>query len=474
MGGPLDGTLSDVATQLQTRTLSSRELVEACLARIEERDDGLGAWERVYEEDAFEQAARADERLSRRSVRRLGHAHPLCGVPVGFKDVLAIADRPLTGGSRALHDNVPTEDATAVARLRAVGMILLGHHRSQEFASGSSPQTSANPWDPRYSPGGSSNGSGAAVGARMVPVALGTDVAGSIRRPASACGLSGVMGTYGSVSNRGILPTAPTSTQIGTMAITVRDAALVFWAIAGADGYDPSRPDAGFDHGAGDAALVPTRGAEPLAGRKLGVLRDFDEQTDPGIGAIFETFLADLERLGADLVAVGSPAPCPPEFYPNPGLVAFHRGLFERRGHLYSEYQRKFVAASLADAAGSPAVDLYAAQAERSAYSRAWADRFSELALDALVSPGQVQPTPRLGEDLATHNDLAGFGTVDIRRMWNVAGFPVVSVQMGRTTPDDMPVGAQFVGAPWTEHGLGQLGVDYQQHTDHHLRVPGE
>lgn len=344
---PLDGTLVDVVSCLRTRALSSRELTEACLARIAERDNELEAWERVYDEDALREAEQADERLSASSVQELGLPHPLCGVPIGLKDVLPIRGKLLTGGSRALQDNVCQEDADVVRRLRDAGVVLLGHTKSQEFAAGRSPQTSANPWNAAYSPGGSSNGSGSAVGGRTILAALGTDTAGSIRRPASACGLSTVMGTYGSVSNGGIISTATTLTQIGPLTATAMDAALVFSALTGSDRYDPYTPDAGVSPSLESGRIESTPTSKPFKGRRIGVLGDFKDETVTAVGDLFDAFVNDLVALGVDLVQIEAPAPCPSDLYPRPELVAFHRDLYPERGHLYSSYQRRMVADSL-------------------------------------------------------------------------------------------------------------------------------
>lgn len=472
MDDPLDGTLTDAVDLLQSQRLSSRELTEASLTRIAERDGILRAWEQVHVDDALEQADQADRRLTTSAIEQSGPPHPLCGIPIGLKDVIAIKDKPLTAGSRALYDNVPAQDADVVQRLRTTGAVLLGHTRSQEFAAGRSPQTAANPWNPAYSPGGSSNGSGAAVGGRTVLVALGTDTAGSIRRPASACGLSTVMGTYGSVSNEGIISTGTNFTQIGPLTTTALDAALVFSSLAKAEVYDPHTPDAGISRTLRDGTIVPTSSRRPLEGRRIGVLTDFSADVAPSIGDLFQTLLEDLVALGAELLEIASPMACPPNLYPVPELIAFHRELFPARGHLYSPHQRELVADSLERAGTLTAVALHDAMVDRATYSRAWADRFETSELDAVVCPSQVAETPALGEDPEHHNDLAGFGPADVRQMWNVAGFPVVGVQMGLTSRRGLPVGAQLIGRPWTEHVLLQLAVDLQHHTAHHQLRP--
>ena len=200
--------VQDAAAALARRELSSRELVDACLARIGERDgthshDGdagsINAWVRVYEEDAREAAARADERLAQ------GDAPTLCGIPIGLKDLYAVAGKPLTASSTVLYD-VPDRDCDIWARLATEGMVLLGHVHTHEFACGGTTDQVGNPWALERSAGGSGGGSSAALASRQVPAATGTDTAGSLRIPSAECGTSTIKPTRGSVSMRGVVP----------------------------------------------------------------------------------------------------------------------------------------------------------------------------------------------------------------------------------------------------------------------------
>src|SRR5919198_1053469 len=209
---PADYGVLDAAAALRRRELSSRELVDACLARIRERDgthshdgdpESINAWVRVYEEDARAAAARADERLAARD------APDLCGVPIGLKDLYPVAGKPLTASSRVL-DETPDRDCDVWARLSAEGMVLLGHLHTHEFACGGTTDQVGNPRALERSAGGSSRGSGAALASRQVPSATGTDTAGSLRIPSAECGTSTIKPTRGLVSIRGIVPLAPT------------------------------------------------------------------------------------------------------------------------------------------------------------------------------------------------------------------------------------------------------------------------
>src|SRR5215510_465797 len=229
--------VEDAAEALARRTLSSRELVQACLDRIRERDGAhshegdpgsVNAWVRVYEDDAIAAAERAEERLAR------GDAPPLCGGAIGLKDLFAVAEKPLTASSRVL-DEVPDRDCDAWASLSAAGMVLLGHLHTHEFACGGTTDQVGNPWSLERSAGGSSGGSGAALASRQVPAATGTDTAGSLRIPSSECGTSTIKPTRGLLSIRGIVPLASTFDHVGPMARAVRDCEPLLAALAGVE-----------------------------------------------------------------------------------------------------------------------------------------------------------------------------------------------------------------------------------------------
>src|SRR3954468_19182726 len=213
---PADLGVIEAARELRARALSSRELTAAVLARIEERNggeptfdgapDAINAFARVYPGEAVALAAAADERLA----REREHAPLLCGVPVALKDLYAVAGLPVTASSRMLHGNVAQRDCVAWARLRAAGMVLVGHTHTHEFAFGGTTDQVGNPWDLARSAGGSSGGSAAALAARMVPATLGTDTAGSVRIPAAMAGISSIKPTRGRIPIGGIIPLAAT------------------------------------------------------------------------------------------------------------------------------------------------------------------------------------------------------------------------------------------------------------------------
>jgi aspartyl-tRNA(Asn)/glutamyl-tRNA(Gln) amidotransferase subunit A len=224
--GPADLGVVESATLLRSRELSSSELVTACLRRIEERDgthsaDGdatsINAWVRVYPDDALRAAANADTRLTAKAQRELGPPPPLLGVPIGLKDLYAVAGKPLTASS-TLYNETPDDDSDAWRRLRDAGMVLLGHTHTHEFAAGGTTDQVGNPWSLDRSAGGSSGGSAAALAARMVPAATGTDTAGSLRIPSALCATSTIKPTRNLVSISGVVPLAPSLDHCGPMA----------------------------------------------------------------------------------------------------------------------------------------------------------------------------------------------------------------------------------------------------------------
>ncbi|MFZ0383263.1 MAG: amidase, partial [Solirubrobacteraceae bacterium] len=235
---PADLGVLDAARQLATGRLSATELTEACLRRIEARNGGpptfegapdrINAWARLYPDMAREHAAQADARRARE-----GDSTPLlCGIPIGLKDLYAVAGVPLTGSSRVLEANAPAEDCTAYKRLRAENMVLLGHTHTHEFAAGGTTDQSGNPWALDRIVGGSSGGSAAALAARMTPAALGSDTCGSLRIPSTCCGTSAIKPTHGRIPLDGVVPLAPTLDHAGPIARTVADCAAVLTAMA--------------------------------------------------------------------------------------------------------------------------------------------------------------------------------------------------------------------------------------------------
>ncbi|HZO37114.1 MAG TPA: amidase [Solirubrobacteraceae bacterium] len=458
--------VQELAQLLQARTVSSVEVTQAFLKRIGEGDRAR-AWVRTYPEMALEQAAAADARLSAAAVGRDGPAPPLCGVPFGLKDVIAVAGLPLTLGSAAFEDQVGGEDASSWERLRDQGAVPLGHTRTQELASGDAPQTVANPWDLGRSPGGSSNGSAAAVAAGTAPFALGTDVGGSLRRPASACGLTTIIGTAGRVSMRGSFTFNAAADHVGPLAWSAADCALVLAVLAGHDPGDAAT------HGApplGALPTAPTPGERPLAGRRIGVLELPPEiELAPSVAEVQARFEEELRRLGAELLPVAGPPRPPADPRPRQEQVTFFRRHLAERGDRFTAYTRERGVALLEAAEALGVAPADAGRAEQ-AYRAAWAALFREHELSALALPAQTRETP-LVPPADEGGDLERFGDQGIRAMWNVLGWPVVCLPAGGED-GGLPIGAQLAGAPWTEAALLQTAIDYQSRTPHHESRP--
>ncbi|MHB1968688.1 MAG: Asp-tRNA(Asn)/Glu-tRNA(Gln) amidotransferase subunit GatA [Acidimicrobiales bacterium] len=289
----------EVAASVRDGATSALEVVAESLERVAARNEELNVFIHLDPEGALAAARRVDERVA------AGERLPLAGVPVALKDNLCVRGQPTTAGSRILADWRPPYNATVVERLAGAGAVALGKANMDEFAMGSSTETSAygptrNPLDPSRVPGGSSGGSAAAVAAQMVPVALGSDTGGSIRQPAALCGLVGVKPTYGLVSRYGLIAFASSLDQIGPFAATVAEAALVLEVIAGHDPRDTtSLPEAAPD-------LVGHLD-DGVAGRRVGLCRELVEGADPEVVAAVERAAEALARAGATLEEVSIP-----------------------------------------------------------------------------------------------------------------------------------------------------------------------
>jgi aspartyl-tRNA(Asn)/glutamyl-tRNA(Gln) amidotransferase subunit A len=325
----------EAAQQLRSRQLSAAELLSACLRRIEARNggaptfdgaaDAVNAWVRVYPDLAEKLAREADKRLDRE-----GSSAPIvCGIPLALKDLYAVGGLPLTASSRVLDGHLASEDSEAWARLRARGMVLVGHTHTHEFAAGGTTDQVGNPWSLDRSAGGSSGGSAAAVAASMVPAALGTDTLGSLRIPSAFCGTSAIKATHGRVPMAGIVPLAPTLDHAGPLARRVADCSALLGAL-GADGPEVSPllpPPATL----GELPLEPRATATPLAGLTIALTdRPGRQPLDPDVGDGLEAARSAWERLGARVVR-GLHRPLPP------GDARTHRGQphGERRGDMH-------------------------------------------------------------------------------------------------------------------------------------------
>jgi aspartyl-tRNA(Asn)/glutamyl-tRNA(Gln) amidotransferase subunit A len=459
--------LRELGDRIAARAVSSREAVEAVLARIAATDERVGAFLRVIPERARAAADAADGRAARGERRS-----PLDGVPVAVKDIFLTKGVETTCASRILEGFVPPYDATAIERLEAAGAVLVGKLNMDEFAMGSSNENSAfkpcrNPHDLARTPGGSSGGSAAAVAARQVPGSLGTDTGGSIRLPASFCGVVGVKPTYGRVSRYGVIAFASSLDQVGPLARSVEDAALLLRAVAGHDPRDMTSSTRPVD----DYLAALEGGAKGL---RIGVPREwFGGGADPGVERLVRDALARYEKLGAKLVEVTLPhtkygigayylvatAEASSNLARYDG-VRFGLSVREAKGlkEMYQETRargfgpepkRRIMLGTYALSAGY--YDAYYLRAQK---VRTLVRRDFDRAFEACdVVAGPVAPTPafRLGEriDDPLQMYLADVFTITC----NLAALPGLSVPCG-LHEGRLPVGLQLVGRPFDEATL--------------------
>ena len=476
-------SVAEIAAALSRREVSSEELTRHFLGRIARLDGQLNSFVTVTEEQALRQAREADRR------RAAGEGGPLTGVPMAHKDIFCTLGVRTSCGSRMLDPFVAPYDATVVERVAAAGMVMLGKTNMDEFAMGSSSETSfygpvRNPWDPGRVPGGSSGGSAAAVAARLAPVATGTDTGGSIRQPAALTGLTGLKPTYGRVSRYGMVAFASSLDQGGPFARSAEDAA---WLLSAMAGFDP-RDSTSLDRPVDDylAALDA-----PLEGLRVGLPKEyFGEGLDPRVGAVVEAAVRELEGLGARVREVSlpnsslavpvyyvvAPAECSSNLSRFDGVRYGHRcaepkGLEDlykrsRSEGFGAEVKRRIMIGTYALSAGYYDAYYLKAQQVRRLIADDFRRAFAEV--DVLVGPTSPSTAFRLGEKTSdpVQMYLSDLYTIAV----NLAGLPAVALPAGLV--DGLPVGLQVIGDYFSEARLLNVGHRYQQLTDWHQRVP--
>jgi aspartyl-tRNA(Asn)/glutamyl-tRNA(Gln) amidotransferase subunit A len=476
----------EAADRVRRGELRATALVGASLARIAAIEPGLNAFITVCEREALEAAAAIDRRVAAGE-----DPGPLAGVPIGVKDIIATAGVRTTAGSRILADFHPAYDATVVTRLRGAGAVVVGKLNCDEFAMGSSNENSAfgpvrSPWDHERVPGGSSGGSGAAVAARFCQAALGTDTGGSIRLPASFCGVVGVKPTYGRVSRWGVIAYASSLDQVGPLARDVGDAARVLGVIAGHDPGDSTSSPRPVP----DWTEVLGRGVNGL---RLGLPREyFIEGMQPAVEQAVRAAVAGLERLGASVEPVSLPNTehaisayyliAPAEASSNlarydgvryglrqagadDNLIAMYE---QSRGAGFGfEVKRRIILGTYALSAGYYDALYLKAQQARTLIRRDFEQAFGRC--DAIVAP--VAPTTafRLGE--RTDDPLAMYLADVFTISANLAGLPAVALPCG-VDGDGLPIGLQVLGRPYDEATCLRVAAAYEAATDWHRRRP--
>ena len=431
-----DMSLAVLSASMTARKVSAREVTEACLERINIHDRRLNSFLLVDADGALGAADALDAERAAGQVRG-----PLHGIPVAIKDIIDVRGLPTTGNSRVTITECAREDAFVVAQLRKAGAVILGKTALHEFATGGPSfdlpwPPARNPWNPDHHPAGSSSGSGAAVAARMVPAALGTDTAGSVRHPATACGIVGMKPTYGAISRRGVFPLAHSLDHVGPMTRTVADNALLYDASIG---YDPRDPTSSRRARPASAALL-----EGIAGMRIGVLEEFNRQAIPEIQDALSASLEILRGQGACLVPMSVPAL---EQYSDCGRLiiqaesyAVHKAWMRTRWREYGWRARtKILSGAFVDAA----TYIQAQQLRRElcdAFDRALLD------VDAAISVSNLELPARIDDD----DEIDRTYDRQARTPLNVTGNPALAVPAGLSR-SGLPLGIQIIGKRFDE-----------------------
>jgi len=478
-------TLTELARGLKEGEFSSRELTESLLKRIDEHQARLNTFITVTSDVALQRADAADK------ARANGDQGPLNGLPIVHKDLFCTRGVLTTCGSHILGNFVSPYDATVVERMNAAGAVMLGKTNMDEFAMGSSNETSyfgpvKNPWNVKLSPGGSSGGSAAAVAARIVPAGTGTDTGGSIRQPAALTGTVGLKPTYGRVSRFGMVAFASSLDQAGVITRAAEDAALLLGVMAG---YDP-RDSTCVDRPVPDYVAGLSK---PVKGLKIGIVRQhFDEGLDAGCEERVKAALAALKEAGATLIEVDlpnidlsvpayyvvAPAECSSNLSRFDGVRFGHRAdnpqdlldLYCRtRGEGFgAEVKRRIMTGTYVLSAGYYDAYYLKAQKVRQLISQDFKKAFENV--DVIAGPTAPTTAFAIGEktdDPITMylNDIYTIGA-------NLAGLPGISVPCGFA--DGLPVGLQLVGPHFAEERILACAHQYQQLTDWHAQGPEE
>jgi aspartyl-tRNA(Asn)/glutamyl-tRNA(Gln) amidotransferase subunit A len=476
-------SLKELAASLQAGEFSSVELTQSYLDRIE-ADDRLNCYITVNAEASLAQAKEADRRI------QSGQATALTGIPLAQKDIFCTEGTLTTCGSKMLYNFVSPYNATVIEHFNTAGSVMLGKTNMDEFAMGSSNETSyygavRNPWSTDRVPGGSSGGSAAAVAARLAPAATGTDTGGSIRQPAALCGITGLKPSYGRVSRYGMIAFASSLDQGGPMTRSAEDAAILLQTMAGFD----ERDSTSVDHPVPDfAASLDT----DLNGLKIGMpVEFFNQDLDSGIADIIMAALKEYEKQGAELVEISLPnshlsVPCyyvlaPAEASSN--LSRFDGARYGYRAEDYTdlvdmyektraegfgdEVKRRIMIGTYALSAGY--YDAYYLKAQKirrliaDDFTRAWSQ------CDVIAGPTSPNTAFRLGDktDDPVSMYLNDIYTISV----NLAGLPAMSIPAGFDA-SGLPVGLHLIGQYFDEARLLNVAHRYQQATNWHLRTP--
>ena len=475
-----DLTIHEMHQKLKAKEFSSVEATSAMLARIESVEERVNAYITVTPEQALVEAEAADRRIA------AGEIAPLTGIPIGLKDIFITKGIRTTCGSKILESFVPPYDGTAVARLKEQGAVIVGKLNQDEFAMGSSNESSyfgpvKNPWDLACTPGGSSGGSAAAIAAREATATLGTDTGGSIRQPASHCGCVGLKPTYGRVSRYGVIAYASSLDQVGPLTRDVTDAAIMLGAVAGYDPLDSTSVNTPVpDYVAGLGAGVK--------GLKIGLPEQYYiEGLDPEVKRAMDEAIALYKSLGAEIREVSLPhteyavatyylvatAEASSNLARYDGVRFGHRsetakGLAQmyarsRAEGFGSEVKRRIMLGTYALSSGYYDAYYLKAQKVRTLIQQDFLNAFQEV--DVLLTP--IAPTPpfKIGEKLADPLQmyLSDIFTIPV----NLAGTCALSVPAGFSAAG-LPIGLQLIGKPFDEQAILTAAYSFERETQWH------
>ena len=476
-------SISTLAQQLRNKDISSVELTHLFLARIAKLDPQLNSYITVSEQRALEQAAAADVLI------QSGKGTALTGIPIAHKDLFCTEGTLTTCGSKMLNNFIPPYESTVTSRIQQAGAVMLGKTNMDEFAMGSSNENSfygavKNPWNLDMVPGGSSGGSAAAIAAGLAVAATGTDTGGSIRQPASFCGITGLKPTYGRVSRFGMIAYASSLDQGGPMAKSAEDCAHLMQAMAGFDEKDSTSSDTPSED------YLANLNA-PLTGLKIGLPKEyFGEGLDPQVADIIMAAVKEFEKLGATVKEISLPnlqLSIPSYYVIAPSEASSNLSRFDgvRFGHrcdnpkdlldMYkrsraegfgSEVQKRIMVGTYALSEGY--YDAYYLKAQK--IRRLIKEDFVKALDEVDVIMGPVAPTTAFGLGSKTSDPVAMYLEDIYTLSVNLAGIPAMSVPAGFA--NGMPVGLQVMGNYFAEAKLLNVAHQYQQHTDWHLQTP--
>lgn len=476
-------TLAELSRLLQKREVSSVELTQSFLDRISTHDKNLNSFITVTADQALAQAKHADAMIQR------GDAGALTGLPMAHKDIFCTLDVKTSCGSKMLDNFISPYNATVVEKLAAAGMVMLGKTNMDEFAMGSSNETSfygavKNPWKTSAVPGGSSGGSAAAVAARLAPIATGTDTGGSIRQPAALCNLTGLKPTYGRVSRYGMIAFASSLDQAGPMAQTAEDCAMMLNAISGFDERDSTSLD----------KPVPDYCAElnrDIKGLKIGLPKEFfGDGMAPGVREVINKAIEQYRSMGAEIIEISlpnshlsvpvyyvvAPAECSSNLSRFDGVRFGYRckdpqdlqDLYKRsRGEGFgAEVKRRIMIGTYALSAGYYDAYYVKAQQLRRMISDDFEKAFKQV--DVIMGPTAPDTAFNIGEK--TSDPVAMYLSDIYTIAVNLAGLPGMSIPAGFS--NNMPVGLQLIGNYFDESRLLNVAHQYQLATDWHKQIP--